>query len=65
MSRRPDTHLTVAQSAQSVRTYLFVDGDLPKRIDDHIDYFGSGAARRSIASRDQCGESLLDADGAR
>ena len=64
MSRRPDTHLTVEQSAQSVRRDPIVDGDPPKRIDDYIDYFGSGAARRSITSRDQCGESLLDADGA-
>jgi hypothetical protein len=37
--------------------------DRRRRIDHYIDYFGSGAARR--VTPDPCGESLLDADGAR
>jgi hypothetical protein len=36
-----------------------------KRIDRYIDYFGSGGSRRSGITRDPCGESLLDTDGAR
>jgi hypothetical protein len=36
-----------------------------KRIDRYIDYFGSGGPRRNGVSLDPCGESLLDADGAR
>jgi hypothetical protein len=72
MSRRPVSHLTVEQSRRSAsaaiaRADLFaVDVDAPKRIDHYIDYFGSGAAcGHSVVTPDPCGESLLDADGAR
>jgi len=40
--------------------------DPQKRIDHYIDYFGGGGpVRRSVVTPDPCGESLLDADGAR
>jgi len=38
---------------------LALDADRKKWIDEVIDYFGSG---RLDASRDPCGESLLDGD---
>jgi hypothetical protein len=69
LPHRPVTHLTVEQprrsaSAAIARAYLFAV-DRQKRIDQYIDYFGSGGGRRSVVTPDPCGESLLDADGAR
>jgi hypothetical protein len=69
LPRRPVAHLTVAQprrraSAAIARAYLF-DVDRQKRIDHYIDYFGSGGGRRRVVTPDPCGESVLDADGAR
>jgi hypothetical protein len=52
MPRRPDSHLTVEQPARSARTYLLPDADPPKRIDDYIDYFGSGRTRSSTRAID-------------
>ena len=77
MSRPPVTHLNAEQSTRRTsvppaRTYLVKVGvdrlvkiavDRRRRIDHYIDYFGSGAARR--VTPDPCGESWLDADGAR
>jgi hypothetical protein len=39
--------------------------DRLKRIDRYIDYFGGGGPRRIGVNLDPCGESLLDAGGAR
>jgi hypothetical protein len=77
MSRPPVPHLNAEQSERRTsvplaRTYLVkvavdrlikIAVDRRRRIDHYIDYFGSGAARR--VTPDPCGESLLDADGAR
>jgi len=71
MSRRTLTHFRVEQSGQDtsvgiVRAHLLdVDVARRKRIDRYIDYFGSGGPRRIGVNLDPCGESLLDADGAR
>jgi hypothetical protein len=71
MSRRPVTSLPAEQSGRSAHAaiappYSFlVDVDLPKRIDDYIDYFGGGRGRSRVVSRGPCGESLLHADDAR
>lgn len=71
MSRRTLTHFRVDQSGQDtsagiVRAHLLAaDVDRLKRIDRYIDYFGSGSPRRVDVTRDPCGESLLDAAGAR
>jgi hypothetical protein len=52
MPRRP------LASIEIVRARLFdVDVDRKKRIDDAIDYFGTGHIG---VARDPCGESLLD-----
>ncbi len=69
MSRPPVTHLGAEQpnrspSAGIARTSL-LEVDRQKRIDHYIDYFGNGGARRTLVTPDPCGESLLDADGAR
>jgi hypothetical protein len=53
-------------SAGIVRAHLLAaEVDRLKRIDRHIDYFGSGGPRRIGDTLDPCGESLLDMDGAR
>lgn len=53
-------------SAGIVRAHLLeADAERQKRIDRYIDYFGDGGPRRSSVTLDLCGESLLDADGAR
>ena len=67
MPQGPVTHRNAEQSGQSlgaeiVRANLFaVDLKRPRRIDRYIDYFGSGGARRTEATADPCGESVLDA----
>jgi hypothetical protein len=44
---------------------VHVDPDRPRRIDDYIDYFGSGGARGTVVMADPGSEPLLHADGAR
>jgi hypothetical protein len=71
MSRRTLTHLRAEPSGQDTsaetgRVHLLAATvDRLKRIDRYIDYFGSGGPRRIGITRDPCGESFLDADGAR
>lgn len=72
MSRRTLTHLLAEPSGQDTsaeigRVHLLAAAvvDRLKRIDRYIDYFGSGGPRRIDITRDPCGESFLDADGAR
>lgn len=71
MSRRQVTHLGTEQSRRTASAGIApghlseVDVDRQKRIDRRIDYFGSGGTRRTVATSDPCGESVLDADGAR
>lgn len=70
MSRRLVTDRSAEPSgrnagAASARPHLFhVETGNLKRIDRYIDYFGDGA-RRPVVTADLCGESVLDADGAR
>jgi hypothetical protein len=70
MPHRRLTDFRVEQSGQDmsagiVRPPLDADVARPKRIDRYIDYFGSGNPRRIGVTPDPCGESLLDAGGAR
>jgi hypothetical protein len=70
MSHRRLTDVRFEQSGQDMRAGIVgapSDADVArgKRIDRYIDYFGSGGPRGNGVTRDPCGESLLDADGAR
>jgi hypothetical protein len=71
MSSKAITHVNREQlrsvaSVAMVRALLVhVDADRQRRIDDYIDYFGSGGGRGTVVMADPGGEPLLPAGGGR